>query len=164
MHKSGLAAKRSATTLANNGSMNDRHGYFFEDLSPGMSAIFSKTITEADLLMFAGVSGDTNPLHLDEEFASRTMFESRIAHGMLTASLVSTVLGTKLPGPGAVYVSQSVRFLAPVRVGDTVVARAVVREIVPEKRRVKLATSCQVGDKLVLDGEAVLMVPLKNGA
>jgi 3-hydroxybutyryl-CoA dehydratase len=151
-------------TLANNGSMNDRHGYFFEDLSPGMSAVFSKTITEADLLMFAGVSGDTNPLHLDEEFASRTMFESRIAHGMLTASLVSTVLGTKLPGPGAVYVSQSVRFLAPVRVGDTVVARAVVREIVPEKRRVKLATSCQVGDKLVLDGEAVLMVPLKNGA
>jgi 3-hydroxybutyryl-CoA dehydratase len=144
--------------------MDDRHGYFFEDLSPGMSAIFSKTITEADLLMFAGVSGDTNPLHLDEEFASRTMFESRIAHGMLTASLVSTVLGTKLPGPGAVYVSQSVRFLAPVRVGDTVVARAVVREIVPEKRRVKLATSCQVGDKLVLDGEAVLMVPLKNGA
>jgi 3-hydroxybutyryl-CoA dehydratase len=150
--------------LANSGSMDDRHGYFFEDLSPGMSAVFSKTITEADLLMFAGVSGDTNPLHLDEEFASRTMFESRIAHGMLTASLVSTVLGTKLPGPGAVYVSQAVRFLAPVRVGDTVVARAVVREIVPEKRRIKLATSCQVGDKLVLDGEAVLMVPLRNGA
>jgi 3-hydroxybutyryl-CoA dehydratase len=143
--------------------MDDRHGYFFEDLSPGMSAVFSKTITEADLLMFAGVSGDTNPLHLDEEFASRTMFESRIAHGMLTASLVSTVLGTKLPGPGAVYVSQAVRFLAPVRIGDTVVARAVVREIVPEKRRVKLATSCQVGDKLVLEGEAVLMVPLRNG-
>ena len=150
--------------MAKNGAMDDRHGYFFEDLSPGMSAVFSKTITEADLLMFAGVSGDTNPLHLDEEFASRTMFESRIAHGMLTASLVSTVLGTKLPGPGAVYVSQAVRFLAPVRVGDTVVARAVVREILPEKHRVKLATSCQVGDKLVLDGEAVLMVPLKNGA
>src|ERR671919_415937 len=145
-------------------TMDDRQGYAFEDLSMGMTAVFSKTITEADLLMFAGVSGDTNPLHLDEEFASRTMFESRIAHGMLTASLVSTVLGTKLPGPGAVYVSQSVRFLAPVRVGDTVVARAVVREIVLEKRRVKLATSCRVGDKLVLDGEAVLMVPLKNGA
>jgi 3-hydroxybutyryl-CoA dehydratase len=143
--------------------MDDRHGYYFEDLEPGMSEVFSKTITEADLLMFAGVSGDTNPLHLDEDFASRTMFESRIAHGMLTASLVSTVLGTKLPGPGAVYVSQAVRFLAPVRIGDTVVARAVVREIVPEKRRVKLATSCQVGDKLVLEGEAVLMVPLRNG-
>jgi 3-hydroxybutyryl-CoA dehydratase len=77
--------------------MDDRHGYYFEDLSPGMSAVFSKTVTEADLLMFAGVSGDTNPLHLDEDFASRTMFESRIAHGMLTASLVSTVLGTRLP-------------------------------------------------------------------
>ena len=82
--------------------MDDRHGYFFEDLAPGMSDVFSKTITEADLLMFAGVSGDTNPIHLDEDFASRTMFESRIAHGMLTASLVSTVLGTRLPGPGAV--------------------------------------------------------------
>jgi 3-hydroxybutyryl-CoA dehydratase len=158
-----LGCEKERPTLANNGAMDDRHGYFFEDLSPGMSAVFSKTVTEADLLMFAGVSGDTNPLHLDEEFASRTMFESRIAHGMLTASLVSTVLGTKLPGPGAVYVSQAVRFLAPVRIGDTVVARAVVREIVPEKRRVKLATSCQVGDKLVLDGEAVLMVPLRNG-
>ena len=78
--------------------MDDRHGYFFEDLAPGMSEVFSKTITEADLLMFAGVSGDTNPIHLDEDFASRTMFESRIAHGMLTASLVSTVLGTRLPG------------------------------------------------------------------
>ena len=80
--------------------MDDRHGYYFEDLTPGMSAVFSKTVTEADLLMFAGVSGDTNPLHLDEDFASRTMFESRIAHGMLTASLISTVLGTRLPGPG----------------------------------------------------------------
>ena len=107
--------------------MDDRHGYYFEDLSPGMSAVFSKTVTEADLLMFAGVSGDTNPLHLDEDFASRTMFESRIAHGMLTASLVSTVLGTRLPGPGAVYVSQSIRFLAPVRIGDTVIARAADR-------------------------------------
>src|SRR5918996_323450 len=136
MHKSGLAAKRSATTLANNGSMNDRHGHYFKDLEPGMSEVFSKTITEADLLMFAGVSGDTNPLHLDEDFASRTMFESRIAHGMLTASLVSTVLGTRLPGPGAVYVSQSVRFLAPVRIGDTVIARdqaAALRRLADER-------------------------------
>ncbi|MGH6942817.1 MAG: MaoC family dehydratase [Geminicoccaceae bacterium] len=144
--------------------MDERHGYYFEDLAPGMSAVFSKTITEADLLMFAGVSGDTNPMHLDEEFASGTMFESRIAHGMLTASLVSTVLGTKLPGPGAIYVSQSVRFLAPVRIGDTVIARAEVREVVADKRRIKLATSCSVGDKLVLDGEAVLMVFSRNGA
>src|SRR5918994_3179639 len=122
--------------------MDDRQGYAFEDLAMGMTAVFSKTITEADLLMFAGVSGDTNPLHLDEEFASRTMFESRIAHGMLTASLVSTVLGTKLPGPGAVYVSQAIRFLAPVRIGDTVIARASVKELVPDKRRVHMTTIC----------------------
>ena len=143
----------------------DRHGYFFEELSLGMSRVFSKTITEADLLMFAGVSGDTNPIHLDQDFASRTMFEGRIAHGMLTASLISTVLGTRLPGPGAVYVSQNIRFLAPVRIGDTVIARAQVAELVIEKRRVRMTTVCMVGDKKVMDGEAVLMVPIRpNGA
>jgi 3-hydroxybutyryl-CoA dehydratase len=143
----------------------DRHGYFFEDLTLGMSRVFSKTITEADLLMFAGVSGDTNPIHLDQDFASRTMFEGRIAHGMLTASLVSTVLGTRLPGPGSVYVSQSLKFLAPVRIGDTVIARAVVAELLPERNRVRLQTFCTVGERKVLDGEAVLMVPRKpNGA
>jgi 3-hydroxybutyryl-CoA dehydratase len=87
------------------------------------------------------------------------MFESRIAHGMLTASLVSTVLGTRLPGPGAVYVNQSLRFLAPVRIGDTVIARASVKELVSDKRRVHMTTICMVGDKKVLDGEAVLMLP-----
>jgi 3-hydroxybutyryl-CoA dehydratase len=143
----------------------DRHGYFFEDLTLGMARVFSKTITEADLLMFAGVSGDTNPIHLDQDFASRTMFEGRIAHGMLTASLVSTVLGTRLPGPGAIYVSQSLKFLAPVRIGDTVIARAVVAELLPERNRVRLQTFCTVGERKVLDGEAVLMVPRKvNGA
>ncbi len=142
--------------------MRDRYGYDFEDLSPGMSEVFSKTITEADLLMFAGVSGDTNPIHLDEEFASSTMFESRIAHGMLTASLVSTVLGTKLPGPGCVYVSQSIKFLAPVRIGDTVVARASVGELQTARRRVTMTTICTVGEKKVLDGEAVLMVPIRE--
>lgn len=142
--------------------MPDRHGYQFEDLSPGMSEVFSKTITEADLIMFAGVSGDTNPIHLDEEFASSTMFESRIAHGMLTASLVSTVLGTKLPGPGCVYVSQSIKFLAPVRIGDTVVARASVGELQAARRRVTMTTICTVGEKKVLDGEAVLMVPIRE--
>ena len=143
----------------------DRHGYFFEDLSLGMTRVFSKTITEADLLMFAGVSGDTNPIHLDQDFASRTMFEGRIAHGMLTASLVSTVLGTRLPGPGAVYVSQTLKFLAPVRIGDTVIARAVIAELIPERNRVRLQTFCTVGERKVLDGEAVLMVPRKpNGS
>jgi 3-hydroxybutyryl-CoA dehydratase len=142
----------------------DRHGYFFEDLSLGMSRVFSKTITEADLLMFAGVSGDTNPIHLDQDFASRTMFEGRIAHGMLTASLVSTVLGTRLPGPGAIYVSQSLRFLAPVRIGDTVIARASVAELMPERNRVRMHTICTVGERKVLDGEAVLMVPRKRNS
>jgi len=138
--------------------MDDRHGYYFDDLAVGMIEVFSKTITEADLLMFAGVSGDTNPLHLDEDFASRTMFESRIAHGMLTGSLVSTVLGTKLPGPGAVYISQQLKFLAPVRIGDTVIARAEVGELNPERRRVRMITTCWVGETKVLDGEALLMV------
>lgn len=139
--------------------MDDRHGYYFDDLSVGMTRVFSKTITEADLLMFAGVSGDTNPLHLDEDFASRTMFEGRIAHGMLTGSLISTVLGTRLPGPGAVYISQQLRFLAPVRLGDTVIARAEVGEINPERRRVRMLTTCWVGETKVVDGEALLMVP-----
>lgn len=139
--------------------MDERQGYYFDDLEEGMSAVFSKTITEADLLMFAGVSGDTNPIHLDQDFASRTMFEGRIAHGMLTAALVSTVLGTKLPGPGAIYVNQSLRFLAPVRIGDTVIARVVVKELNGEKKRVTLETTCRVGDIKVLDGEATLMVP-----
>lgn len=144
--------------------MDDRHGYYIDDLAPGMSAVFSKTVTEADLLMFAGVSGDTNPIHLDEDFASRTMFESRIAHGMLTAALVSTVLGTKIPGPGAVYVSQSIKFLAPVRIGDTVIARAVVAEINQERRRVTMETTCWVGETKVLDGQAQLMVPRRAAA
>ncbi len=139
--------------------MDERQGYFFDDLSEGMSAVFSKTITEADLLMFAGVSGDTNPIHLDQDFASRTMFEGRIAHGMLTASLISTVLGTKLPGPGAIYVTQDLRFLAPVRIGDTVIARVAVAELNTERNRATLATTCTVGDTKVLDGNAVMMVP-----
>jgi len=139
--------------------MDERQGYYFDDLKVGMSQVFSKTITEADLLMFAGVSGDTNPIHLDQDFASRTMFEGRIAHGMLTASLVSTVLGTKLPGPGAIYVNQKLRFLAPVRIGDTVIARAAVIALNAEKKRATMETVCRVGDVKVLDGEAVLMVP-----
>lgn len=139
--------------------MDERQGYYFEDLKEGMSAVFSKTITEADLLMFAGVSGDTNPIHLDQDFASRTIFEGRIAHGILTAALISTVLGTKLPGPGAIYVNQNLRFLAPVRIGDTVIARAAITELNAEKKRVTFETTCRVGEVKVLDGEAVLMVP-----
>ncbi|TNE39855.1 MAG: MaoC family dehydratase [Alphaproteobacteria bacterium] len=132
------------------------HGYFLEDLEVGMSELFAKTITEADILMYAGVSGDTNPVHLNAEFAEQTMFKERIAHGMLSASLLSTIFGTKLPGPGAIYMNQSLNFKAPVCIGDTVVAKAVLREI--NKKRVTFDCICTVGETVVLDGEATLMV------
>src|SRR4029450_8616675 len=104
-------------------------GYFIEDLSEGMTAVFGKTITDADILMFAGVSGDTNPVHLNEEFALGTAFHRRIAPGPLPPSLIPTVLGTKLPGPGCIYLSQSLKFLAPVRAGDTVRAEVTITAI-----------------------------------
>lgn len=138
------------------------HGLFFEDLSVGRAAAFAKTITEADIVSFAGTSGDFNPVHMNEEFASQTMFKGRIAHGMLSASLISTVFGMKMPGPGCVYVSQSLRFKAPVRIGDTVTARVEVTALVPEKRFVNFKTTCTVKDKVVLDGEATLMVPSRG--
>ncbi len=135
------------------------HGYYLEDLKVGMSASFGKTVTEADIMAFAGVSGDTNPVHLHQGFAEQTMFKGRVAHGMLSAAFISTILGTKLPGPGCIYVSQNIQFKAPVRAGDTVTATATIVEMVPEKRRVKLKTVCMVGDKMVIDGEAVALVP-----
>jgi 3-hydroxybutyryl-CoA dehydratase len=136
----------------------DEHGFYLEDLNPGMTAVFGKTITEADILMFAGVSGDTNPVHLNEEFAGLTDFHGRIAHGMLTASLISTVIGTKLPGPGCIYLGQSLKFLAPVRAGETVRATVTIREVNAERRRVTMDTICTVAGKEVLTGEAVIMV------
>ena len=135
------------------------HGYYFEDLKEGMMDVFAKTITDADIINFAGVSGDTNPLHLSHEFASQTIFEGRIAHGMLTASFISTVIGTKMPGPGCIYVSQNLRFKAPVRAGDTVTATCVVNKLIPEKRFVELSTVCSVAGKPVVEGEATIMVP-----
>jgi len=134
------------------------HGYYLEDLKVGMAASFAKTITEADIVMFAGISGDTNPVHMHQEFGASTMFKGRIAHGMLSASLLSTVFGTKLPGPGAIYLSQNLRFRAPVRIGDTVTATATIREIVTEKRRVVFDCTCTVGETTVIDGDATLMV------
>jgi 3-hydroxybutyryl-CoA dehydratase len=133
-------------------------GRYLEDLKVGDTASFSKTVTEADIVLFAGVSGDTNPVHLDQDFAATTMFKGRIAHGMLSAGFISTVLGTKLPGPGAIYLSQSLKFKAPVRPGDTVKATVTITEILPERKRVTLATVCTVGDAVVIDGEAVVMV------
>ncbi len=144
-------------------TMDELHGHYLEDLTVGMTALYAKTINSADITLFAGVSGDINPVHLNQEFAAGTEFEGCIAHGMLTASLISTVLGTKLPGPGCVYLSQNLKFLAPVRAGDTVRARATITEIVIERRRVTLKTICTVGDKPVVEGEAIVMVPRRDG-
>lgn len=137
--------------------MNPRNGYDIEDMAIGMSAETTKTITDADIVLFAGVSTDFNAVHMDEEYARTTPFGGRIAHGMLSASLLSAVLGNQLPGPGVVYLSQSLRFRAPVRIGDTVHARVTVREVLAEKSRVVLDTVCTVLDKVVIDGEAMVM-------
>jgi 3-hydroxybutyryl-CoA dehydratase len=139
------------------------HGYFFEELKLGQQASVSRTITETDLRNFSGVSGDTNPMHLSEEFAKQTIFGGTIVHGMLTASLISAVIGTKLPGPGCIYMSQTLKFLAPVRVGDTVYATATVKELNAQKKRALLTTQCFVRDTLVVDGEALIKVPSSRG-
>jgi len=139
-------------------------GLFFEDLAPGQSASFAKTVTDADIVLFAGVSGDTNPVHIDAEYAAGTMFKGRIAHGMLTAALVSAVLGTRLPGPGCIYLSQTLRFKAPVRIGDTVTATVEVTALDAEKKRATLRTVATVAGKPVMEGEAVVMVPARPAA
>lgn len=138
--------------------MNPQNGYDIEDIAIGMSAEIAKTITDADIVLFASVSMDSNAIHMDEEFGRTTMFGGRIAHGMLTASLLSSVLGNRLPGSGTIYLSQSLRFRAPVRPGDTVHAKVTVREVIAEKCRVVLDTVCTVGGKVVIDGEALVMV------
>lgn len=137
----------------------DGCGLYFEDLEVGMSDSFAKPITEQDVVTFAEISGDNNPVHLDAEYAATTMFKERIAHGILTASLLSAVLGTKLPGPGCIYLSQTLIFKAPVKLGEEVVATATVKELIEGKGRVVIACDCSVGGKTVLEGEAVMMVP-----
>ena len=133
--------------------------YFVEDLKPGMSESFTKTVTERDIALFGEVSGDMNPVHFDETFAKSTIFKGRIAHGVLSASYISTVLGMKMPGPGTIFMSLTTRFRAPVRIGDTVVATCTVREVNAEKRRVIFDCVCKVGDTTVVDGEALVMAP-----
>lgn len=142
--------------------LSELHGLYFEDLKVGQTALYARTLTETDIVLFAGISGDNNPVHINEEFASNTMFSGRIAHGMLTAAFISTVLGMKLPGPGAIYVSQTLRWKAPVRAGDTLNVRATVADLVPEKRRATLSTVVTVGNRVVLEGEAVVIVPLRS--
>jgi 3-hydroxybutyryl-CoA dehydratase len=137
--------------------MNELAGYDLEDLATGMSATFAKTITEADIVLFAGASGDNNAIHINEEFAKTSTFKGRIAHGMLTASVISAAIASRLPGPGTIYLSQNLRFKAPVRPRDTVRATVTVKELIPAKRRVLLATVCTVEGNVVIDGEALVM-------
>jgi 3-hydroxybutyryl-CoA dehydratase len=135
-------------------------GKTIQELQVGQSARFSKTVTEADVYLFAGISGDLNPAHVDEEFAKKTFFKTRIAHGMLTASFISTIIGTMLPGPGSIYIRQEVNFLKPVQIGDTVTAVAEVAEVMTDSKRVRLKTFCtnQRGE-IVLDGQAIVSPP-----
>lgn len=132
----------------------------FEALAVGMTAEMAKTVTETDVVLYAGITGDFNPAHLNEVEAAKSRFGGRIAHGMLSAGFISAVLAMKLPGPGTIYLSQSLRFTRPVKIGDTVTARVEVAELFPEKRRARLATTCvnQAGET-VIEGEAVVLVP-----
>jgi 3-hydroxybutyryl-CoA dehydratase len=143
--------------------MNELNGYDIEDLRPGMSATFSKTITEADIVLFAGVSGDNNAMHVNEEFAAKTPFGGRIAHGFLTASVISAAVANRLPGPGTIYLGQQMRFMAPVRPGDTVHACVTVVSVDPEKARAVLSTVCRVRDTVVIDGEAMVKTTSRAG-
>jgi len=135
---------------------------FFEDLSLGLTESLTKVVSSDDVVDFAEITGDRNPIHLSEHFAAKTPFGTRIAHGLYTAGLISALLGTRLPGPGAVYISQSLHFRAPVRIGDTVVVTVTVEELIPEKTRARLACACTVDEKVVLDGEALVKVPSKQ--
>jgi 3-hydroxybutyryl-CoA dehydratase len=139
-------------------TMTAAKGHYFEDLHVGQEARRDNHVTQATIEAFAAVSGDRNPVHLDAAYAATTIFKEPIAHGMLSAAYISTVVGMDLPGPGAIYVSQTLSFKAPVKAGDHVVVSVKILELLP-KRRVRFATVCTVGEKTVVDGEAVMMVP-----
>ena len=139
-------------------------GAYLEDLEIGQTAELRRTVTAPDIDAFAAVTGDTNPVHLDEAYAAATPFKGRIAHGMLSAGYISAVLGTTLPGPGAIYVSQTLNFRRPVRIGDEVVAEVKVTALDAAKGRATFATRCLVGGKAVVEGEAVVVVPRRPAA
>jgi len=135
-------------------------GLTIDMLSVNQSETFRKTISESDVYLFAGITGDTNPAHIDEIYANSTKFGKRIAHGLLVSSFISTVLGTKLPGPGTIYISQSLNFKAPVYIGDTIEAKVTVKEIIKEKNRVILLTEIyNQNNALVVTGEAMVLAP-----
>ena len=157
-----MDAKVSGASLVGPDAARDpvsRQGLYFEDLEVGLSASVTRVASAADIQAFADISGDFNPVHLDEDYAAGTMFKACIAHGILSASYVSSVFGMKLPGPGAIYISQTLNFKAPVFVGSVVVTRVEVQELIPKRRRAIFACVCTVGDTVVMDGEAVIMVP-----
>ena len=130
-----------------------------DEITVGDAAEMAKTVTEADIVSFAGITGDFNPVHIDAVAAKQSMFGERIAHGILSAGFISAVIGMRLPGPGCIYLSQTLRFTKPVRIGDTVTARVEVLEVLAAKRRVRLATTCRnQNDELVVEGEAVVMI------
>ena len=137
--------------------------YYIDELKPGMNESLTKTVTERDVELFGEVSGDKNPVHFDEDYAKGTIFKGRIAHGMLSASFISTVLGMQIPGPGTIFMSATTRFKAPVRIGDTVVTTCTVREVNSEKRRVIFDCICKVKDTTVVEGEALVMAPARKG-
>ena len=133
------------------------NGKTIQQLKLGDTATFSKTVTESDVYLLAGISGDMNPAHIDESYASKTFFKTRIAHGMLPAGFISAVMGMQLPGPGSIYMKQELEFLAPVRIGDTITAKVEVMELDEQENRVELRTSCSnQNGKLVLDGKALV--------
>lgn len=135
-------------------------GKTIDEIHIGDSATFRKTVTEADVYTYAGISGDQNPVHIDRAFADSSKFGGRIAHGMFTAGYITAVLGMQLPGPGCIYVSQELKFKAPVKFGDTIEAKAEVVEIIPERNRVKLLTTCTNQDGVVvIDGFAIMLAP-----
>lgn len=144
--------------------MNDipRGTLYIDEIEIGQSRSLTKQITDRDITLFAEVSTDHNPVHLDDDYASTTPFKGRIAHGMLTAGLISAVIGEQLPGHGTIYLAQSLKFLAPVRPGDVVTASVTVLDVTPEKRRVRLATECLVDGKPVLTGNAEVMAPRRK--
>ena len=132
---------------------------YFEDLRVGMTESYAKVVKSSDVVGFAEITGDRNPIHLSEHFAAKTPFKGRIAHGLYTAGLISAVIGTRLPGPGAIYVSQTLKFLAPVKIGDRVDAMVEVVELIESKQRARLSCRCTVGSTVVLEGEAVVKIP-----
>ena len=135
-------------------------GLTMDEINVGDAAEFSKTITESDVYLFAGITGDLNPAHINEDYAKNTFFKSRIAHGMLAAGFISAVLGMQLPGPGTIYVRQELHFLAPMRFGDTITAKVTITEKLPEKNRLKLRTTCMNQEgTMVVNGEAVVSPP-----